>query len=117
MFQERTLLDLLVEYHLDVFENKPIEAHRQADGEIQFTDTGDPLIDKWEQQLAEGTTPNLLESFNPEAIEKLKKLKNSSSKRTMTMKEASEIAEKDSKKYEREVPPDLFKTFGGSKVR
>jgi hypothetical protein len=57
---------------------KPIEAYRNADGEIQFKDTGDPLIDKWEEQIASGETPNLADAFDPESLEQLKRLKEKS---------------------------------------
>jgi len=57
---------------MDYFENNPLEVHRQEDGEIQFTNTGDSLIDKWEQDLADGVLPNLEEAFTPEALEKLR---------------------------------------------
>lgn len=75
MFQERTLLDLLVEYNLDKFDENPLEVHRQADGEIQLMDTGDNLIDKWEQQLADGDEVDLWESFSPEARARIEKMR------------------------------------------
>ena len=52
-----------------------MEAHRQADGEIQLKDTGDVLIDKWEQQLADGETPDLWEAFSPRSKEILKEVR------------------------------------------
>lgn len=73
LFQSRTFFDLLVEYHLDRFEEKPLEVHRQADGEIQLTDTGDDLLDKWEQQIADGEEVDLAEAFKPEQLLKIKK--------------------------------------------
>lgn len=84
MFQERTVLDLLVEYHLDKFDENPLEVHRQADGYIQLTDTGDNLIDRWEQQIASGEEVDLWESFSPEARERIEKMrKKSPSARSM----------------------------------
>jgi len=74
LFTSRTQFDLLVEYHMDFFEKNPLEAHRQEDGEIQFKDTGDDLIDKWEQDLADGALPDLYEAFSPESLEKLQQL-------------------------------------------
>jgi len=59
---------------MDFFEKNPLEAHRQEDGEIQFKDTGDDLIDKWEQDLADGALPDLYEAFSPESLEKLQQL-------------------------------------------
>lgn len=71
-FVSQTLFELLVEYHSDYFESNPLEVHRQADGEIQFTDTGDSLIDKWEQDLADGILPDLTEAFSEGSLEKIK---------------------------------------------
>ncbi len=66
LFTSRTWFDLLVEYNLDVFEAKPLEVHRQADGEIQLKDTGDSLLDKWEQQLADNEDIDFMEAFGNE---------------------------------------------------
>ena len=38
-----------------------------------FESTGDPLIDKWEQELASGITPNLEEGLPAHEREKLRK--------------------------------------------
>lgn len=45
-----------------------------------FVNTGDPLIDKWERELAQGLQPDLLEglsskrrAFEQRALEKLKR--------------------------------------------
>lgn len=66
------MFDLLVEFYEDYFERNPMEAHRQSDGEIQLKDTGDTLIDKWEQELADGKVPDLWESFSPSARDGIK---------------------------------------------
>jgi len=68
---------LLVEYYSDYFDENSLEAYRQADGEIQLTDTGDELIDKWEALLAEGKVPDLYEAFSKEGLEHLRNLKRS----------------------------------------
>jgi hypothetical protein len=72
LFQERTSISLLTEYYYDIYESSPLEMHRQADGEIQLKDTGDALIDKWEEQIAEGMEPDLWEAFSDKEREKLK---------------------------------------------
>jgi len=56
----------MVEFYEDLYDSKPLEAHRNEDGEIQFTDTGDDMIDKWEAELASGQIPDLWESFSPD---------------------------------------------------
>jgi hypothetical protein len=65
----------MVEYKLDLFEKKPLEAHRNADGEIQFTETGDPLVDKWEEQIAKGEIPDLFEAFDEESLTHMQRLR------------------------------------------
>lgn len=69
------MFDLLVEYYIDIFEKKPLEVHRNSDGEIQFKDTGDALIDKWEAQIAAGETPDLFEAFDEESISHMERLR------------------------------------------
>lgn len=61
--------------YLDRFETKPIEAHRNPDGEIQFKDTGDDMVDRWEAQIANGEIPDLMEAFDDESIKYISKLK------------------------------------------
>lgn len=78
-------MDLLIEFHLDLFEKQPLEAHRNPDGEIQFKDTGDKFIDKWEAQIAKGETPDLLESFDEETLAKIDRLRKAGERRTMTI--------------------------------
>jgi hypothetical protein len=75
LFVDRTLYDHLIDFYLDKFEQKPIEAHRNVDGEIQFKDTGDELVDRWEEQIAAGQIPDLFEAFDEESIRHLEKLK------------------------------------------
>lgn len=75
LFQSRTLFEHLADFWLDKYEQKPIEAHRNADGEIQFKDTGDELIDRWEEQIAKGESPDLFEAFDEESIKHMEKLR------------------------------------------
>lgn len=65
----------MVEFYEDLFEDKPEEMLKAAkgdDGEVIFEETGDPLIDKWEQELAQGIIPDLTEGMSPEAVSQLK---------------------------------------------
>ncbi len=68
LFQERTLESLLTEFWADVYAKNPLEAHRQEDGEIQLKNTGDPYIDKWEEELAQGLVPDYEEMFTEEQM-------------------------------------------------
>lgn len=63
----------MVEFYEDLFDEKPLEAMRDEQGNIRFTDTGDALIDQWESDIANGMTPDLWSAFSPEMQEKLKK--------------------------------------------
>lgn len=75
---------------MDYFESNPLEVHRQEDGEIQFTNTGDALIDKWEEDLANGNFPDLTEAFTAESLEKIR---NKLSKNKVTVpKTMAEVA-------------------------
>lgn len=82
LFQERTLFDLLVEFELDWFEKNPLEAHRNEDGHIQFKNTGDNLIDKWEQQIADGSEPSYDDMLTPEVRAKLARMRKRGDART-----------------------------------
>jgi hypothetical protein len=75
LFQEQTLHDLMAEFFVDQYEKRPIEAHRNENGEIQFTDTGDEMIDKWEEQIARGEIPDLNEAFDAESMKGLAKMR------------------------------------------
>lgn len=66
-FQESTTLELLTEYFEDDFEKHPnelLKAGKNEDGEIVFEETGDPIIDKWEREIAMGIEPDLTEGMN-----------------------------------------------------
>ena len=75
LFLERTLHDHLVDFYIDKFEKKPIESHRNENGDIQFKDTGDDLVDRWEEQIANGEIPDLMEAFDEESVQHIKKIK------------------------------------------
>jgi hypothetical protein len=66
----------LVEYWEDRFENDPhavLETLRGEDGEIVFEDLEDPLLAKWEKELAAGVEPDLEEGLSDAEKEKLRK--------------------------------------------
>ena len=75
LFQERTFFSLLVDFYADYYDRNPLEAHRNEDGFVQFKDTGDDLIDKWEQQIADGHTPDFMEGFTEEQKSALTRLR------------------------------------------
>ena len=60
--QSQTLIELLVSFWEDYYEDHPLEAKKGKDGEVVF-ETGDQFIDKWEKELAMGLTPDLLEGL------------------------------------------------------
>lgn len=74
MFQNSNDFELLVEYYEDLFASDPrasLQAVIGEDGEGTFEGTGDPLIDKWEKELAMGIDPDLSEGLSKEAREEL----------------------------------------------
>ena len=88
--EDLSVFDLLVEFYEDLFESDKTalyDAARGEDGEIVFEETGDPLIDKWEKELAMGITPDLMEGLGQEAIKSLKREKDS-------IKRAADLSEK-----------------------
>jgi hypothetical protein len=66
----------MVEFQLDYFDKNPLESHRNEDGHIQFKNTGDDLIDKWEEQVARGDTPTMSQDmFDDAALATLERLR------------------------------------------
>jgi len=59
------LFDLQVAFWEDYYIKHPTEAKRVDGKEVKFT-TGDPLLDKWEEELARGLEPDLTEGLSPE---------------------------------------------------
>lgn len=104
------MFELLVEYCQDLIEDNPIEAHRQSDGSIQVKDSGDSLIDRWEQQIADGEEPDLWESFAPEEQERIQQrlAKKRANAPRQSMKDVVESVERRAKSQGLN-----FSTFGG----
>ncbi len=101
LFQDRTIFDLLTEFYVDYYENAPLEAYRNPDGHIQFKDTGDSLIDKWEEQIARGQSPDLNEAFTAEQRESLQRLRARGKARTRlggSFKEVVESMEREARR-------------------
>lgn len=70
LYQNANEFELLVEFYEDLFEEHPAEALGAAkgeDGEYHFEETGDPLLDKWEAEIAAGLDPDLTEGMSDEA--------------------------------------------------
>ena len=73
--QSLTLFELTKLYWEDIYanDNKALmEAARNENGEIVFEETGDPLLDKWEKEIAMGVNPDLTEGLTPEQLERMK---------------------------------------------
>lgn len=110
LFQNAIPFDLMVEYYEDLFEEDPhaqLDSLRGDDGEIVIDDTGDPLFDKWERELAKGLEPDLEEGLADEEKEKLKQERVKSKNVRTQVKEVlvnddfSKLAEdKDLEKYQ-----------------
>jgi hypothetical protein len=59
----------LIQWYEDVFARNPMEVHRNDKGEIQFHDTGDDLIDDWEEQIANGEEIDMWAAFSEKSKE------------------------------------------------
>jgi hypothetical protein len=106
-FQGLTIFELLIWFWEDHYSRNPIEAKRVQGGkEVQFT-TGDPLLDKWEEEIARGLVPDLMEGLTTEqrrkeeaAIEELKNKKEQ-------LREAKQAGEGFSDDYSDALATDL----------
>lgn len=82
-----------MEYYEDEFEQNRLEAYKDDDGEYFLGDSGDPLIDKWEDELKKGIDPDLTEGMSEASLEKLKKEKQKYEKAKELSKEVDNINE------------------------
>lgn len=71
LFQDQCLDELFTQWYEDLYEKHPLEAQRNENGEVQF-ETGDPVLDKWEEEIAAGRSINMEEAFNPDALKTIK---------------------------------------------
>jgi len=91
-FRELTVFELSIWFWEDYYRRYPLEAKRVGAGDhVQFH-SDDPLIDKWERELAQGIPPDLTEGMSPEQRKKerkaLERLRNKHSK----IKQSKELA-------------------------
>jgi hypothetical protein len=101
----------MIEFWEDYYYENPLEAHRDESGEVRFQ-TGDPQIDRWEEQVARGEEPDYDEIFSKEQLEKIEKLRNRSKSNTLssaTLKQTKEHIEEHARS---EGLQDSFSTFG-----
>lgn len=75
LFQSSSVEDLLVEFYVDLFMEMPSEKYRQEDGTYRITDSDDPYINKWEEEIASGAIPNMEEAFTPAQLEWYKRIR------------------------------------------
>ena len=71
-------VELLTLFWEDHYRQNPIDAKKTETGDVVFN-TGDPLIDKWEQELASGLVPDLLEGLPKEQRDKYKRMQEKAS--------------------------------------
>jgi len=122
LFQTSTVFDLLVDFWEDYYHRNALEAYRNEKGEIQFSNTGDELIDKWEKELADGKTPDYMEAFSEEEINRLNELRmrgttkfgKSIPRPTTTLKQTADTVTEDALRQGLEDPakrPFVYKRF------
>ena len=105
------MFDLAVECYEDYFIQNPLERHRNADGFIQLKNTGDAQIDLWEEQIAQGITPDLLEVFPQEELDKLQRMREKADRNPalsgMSLKGAVEAADREAAKLQTTTNPSV----------
>jgi len=97
------MFDLLTEVWEDFYEENPraqLDMLRDENGEVVFSDTGDPLLDKWEQELAMGLEPDLSEGLSEEARKRLDKEREVAKKARKTAKELDGLVDEYDMKYQ-----------------
>lgn len=60
--QCQTFNELLIRFWEDYYIKHSLEAKKAGTGEVVFR-TGDPLVDKWEDEIAQGLIPDLFEGL------------------------------------------------------
>lgn len=95
---------MYIEWWEDYYENNPKELRARFvddDGEMTFTETGDELLDKWEQEFARGIIPDLEEGLPTGEKEKLKEERKLSKRGRQQLKElVKEPRTKEDRLYE-----------------
>lgn len=93
-FGALTIEELLLEYYEDYFEQNPRATMKELvdeKGHYRFAHTGDPLIDKWEDELARGINPDLEEGLDSEAKRQLAREREASGKARGYIPDADKI--------------------------
>lgn len=73
--QSLTLFELTKLYWEDIYASDSkalMEASRNENGDVVFEETGDPLIDKWEKEIAMGAKPDLTEGLTQEELDRMR---------------------------------------------
>lgn len=97
-FQQQTLLDLLTSFWEDHYADNPLEAKRTPSGEVTFQ-TGDPLLDKWEREIAEGYEPDLTEGLSDKDREKERRALEKRMKRQQKVEASKDLGDGFSENY------------------
>lgn len=102
-FQDLTPFELLIWFWEDYYHREPLEAKRVGDGEqVQFF-TDDPLINKWESEIARGLPPDLMEGLTPEKREKERRALERLENKKTQIKKAKEAGDGFSDDYSMDV--------------
>lgn len=120
LFQSRTLFEHLTDFWEDHFANTPLAVYKNEQGEVQFSETGDSMIDKWEKELAEGKTPDYMEAFSEEQLAKLDRLRKKGTDRfnrpvaRATIRDAAKAAAEEAASIEglSNTTPPVYRRFG-----
>jgi hypothetical protein len=124
LFQDSTILALLTEFYEDQYYDTTLEVYRNEKGDVQFVKTRDKVIDRWEQELAEGKVPNYLDTFSEEQIDKLNRMRDKGTdffgksvpSSSGTLRDATDAVLLDRAHQGLGVPPAPFQRFGNKDV-
>lgn len=113
LLQEYTLEELQIEYFMFRIDEDPMWAFPRNSMENAFVLTGDPLLDSWEKQLAEGKNPKDIDfdaDVDPGFLERLKRY----SKRVASrFTGAPTVPAQAAKPQDSEPPVDVSDLFEG----
>jgi len=75
--QSQSIVELTTEFYEDYYTEHPTEALKVLgkSGDLFFLDNEDPLLAKWESELAEGIDPDLTEGMSIQEKDKIKNIK------------------------------------------